>query len=71
MYTYNLEQRNTYMGEFCTIPNQNRRDPWEVDTRCNAILVAGHVQGAMLLYALVQEKDHVGEDIIVEETADT
>ena len=45
---------------------QKRWDPWEVDAQCNAILVAGRVQGTMPLYALMHENDHVKGDIIVE-----
>ena len=38
---------------------------WRI--QCNAILVAGCVQSAMPLYALVHEKEHVRGDIIVEQ----
>ena len=44
-------------GRSMLVHNQKRRDPWEVDTQRNAILV---VQGAIPLYALAHEKDDVG-----------
>ena len=47
--------------------NQKRSKPWEADAQCDAIIVAGCVQGAMPLHVLPHEIDHVGGDIIEEQ----
>ena len=47
------------------VHNPKRWDPWEVDVQCNAIFVAGRVQGAIPLYAVMPEEDHVGGNVIV------